>query len=935
MIGYETKEVVYGEGGVLNVRLREVKSDLDEVQVVAYGQIQKKFLTSNIGSVSGEQIARQPVTNPLLALQGRVPGLFIQQSSGQTAGAVSVTIQGKNSMRIEGNAPFYVVDGIPYSPEFTSQTLMGGNITTGGGSAFNFISPSDIESVEILKDADATAIYGSRAANGAILITTKRGKAGETRVGLDVESGRGKVTRMMDVMNTDQYLEMRREAYKNDNVLVPTSATSPSLSNYDLTIWDPNKNHNWQKELIGGTAGFTRAQANVSGGTNLTQFIAGAGYNRQTTVYPNDLADVKYNAHININHASETRKFNFMVNASYMQDLNEMNFDDLTNIAITLAPNAPDLYNADGTLNWGPYPNNPNLYSFNNPLVASMIQYRSTTDNLLSNMAISYEIIPGLTIKSTAGYNILDGDEKRLTTIEATRPDALIKEGSSEFLNRSIKSYIVEPQLTFNRNFESSALDFLLGTTFQESKTNTVGYNAYGFKNNAQLDNIGAATSVVGDAGRTTQALYKYTAIFSRINYRYKDRYILNLTARRDGSSRFGSDNKFHSFYSVGGAWLFGDEQFFKNTMPFISFGKLRANYGTTGNDQISDYAYASLLENLPVGMPYQGIVGVRPYQLTNPALQWEETRKLNIGIDLGLFKNRIMANVNYFRNRSSNQLLSYQLPSTAGFDQIVTNFPATLQNSGFEFLLDLDPIKSEQLTWHISGNATIPRNKLVKFPNFENSTYSQTFIIGEPANVIRRFQFAGVDPETGLYIFNTGAGGTTNFPSFSTDILSSINPNPKWYGGFTNTITYKKFTFEVLFQYVNQVGGIYKFQRNGFGQSNTNGPVEVSTDRWRNKGDVAIFSKVSTFFSLPTLYGGLSNGAYGDASFLRLKNASISYTLPASLLTKVGIKNAKVYALGQNLLTFTGYKGLDPENNGALKLPPLRMYTLGIQVSL
>jgi hypothetical protein len=233
------------------------------------------------------------------------------------------------------------------------------------------------------------------------------------------------------------------------------------------------------------------------------------------------------------------------------------------------------------------------------------------------------------------------------------------------------------------------------------------------------------------------------------------------------------------------------------------------------------------------------------------------------------------------------------------------------------------------------SANATIPKNKLVEFPDFEKSTYSQTYIIGRPANIIRTFQFLGVDPDTGLYIFRDGAGGITNFPSSMTDNLSSFNPNPKWYGGITNTVTFKNFSFEVLFQYVNQLGGIYKFQRNGFGQFNVNGPAEVSNDRWRQKGDVATFAKVSTRVSLPALYGRLSDGAYGDASFLRLKNASLSYSLRNRPLSKIGIKTVRIYALGQNLLTLTDYKGLDPENNGALKLPPLRMYTLGIQVSL
>jgi len=932
MIGRETKEVLYRNFKVPEIILREVDNELTEVQVIAYGQVQKKFTTSNINTIKGEDIARQPVTNPLLALQGRTPGLFISQTTGQTAGNVNVVVQGRNSI-MQGSDPFYVIDGIPYTPQFTNNSLLGTNILGAGGSTFNFINPADIESVTILKDADATAIYGSRAANGAILITTKKGRAGQTKVDLNMQQGWGKITKRADVLNTPQYLEMRKEAYTNDGLAIPTTATPPSSSNFDLTIWDQNKNTDWQEELIGGTAQLTTAQVSVSGGTERTQFLAGSGYTRQTTVYPNPLADIKYNVHLNMNHKSDNNKFSFMINANYLQDRNRLNNDDLTSQAVKLAPNFPNLYNADGTLNWAPYPNNPNVYSIQNPLASTLNEYSATTDNLMGNALLGYEFLPGLSFKSTFGYNKLSAEERVLNPIEAQRPDIQNRQGAARFLNKSISSYIIEPQITYAKTTDAGVFDLLLGATFQETKTNIVGYDAFGFSNDSQLGNIGAATSVV-PTPNNLKAQYKYSAVFGRFNYRLKDKYIVNVTARRDGSSRFGSENMFHNFYSVGGAWLFSEEKFFKGAAPFLSFGKLRVNYGTTGNDQIGDYAYATLFETISVGMPYQGVVGVIPQRHSNPNLQWEETKKLNVGLDLGFLNNRINFSGNYFRNRSSNQLIEYQEPGMTGFPTVTMNFPATVQNTGFELLLDIEPLKQTELNWRVSINATIPRNKLAEYEGLATSSYANQYILGEPVNIVRLYQWAGLDAQTGTYVFRAADGNLVNIPNFETDQTAFVNPNPKWYGGVSNTLSYHGFQLDFLLQYVNQLGTGNRFITNGFGFMNQNAPVYVFERRWRQKGDETDVEKFSTRTSVPGSFARSSTGRWTDASFLRLKNVSLSYSLPNHLLNQAGIKAARIFLLGQNLLTFTDYEGSDPETKVFGKLPPLRMYTAGLQVT-
>jgi TonB-linked SusC/RagA family outer membrane protein len=927
-IGFLTKELNAADD-LGTIQLEISNSKLDEVVIQAYGTTSRKFATSNIGTITADDIAKQPVSNPLLALQGRVPGLFIQQTSGNNLSEVSVSIQGKNSIQ-NGNDPFYVIDGVPYTPRFVG-TLASGAIF-GEVSLLNFISPGDIESVSILKDADATAIYGSRAANGAILITTKKGKAGKTKVDVNLQNGWGRITRKVDLLNTAQYLELRKEAYINAGQAVPNSATPPTSSNYDLTVWDQTRNTNWQDVLVGGTAQFTDLQASVSGGSPNTQFLAGYGFNRQTSVYPNHLPDIKGSVHFNLNHNSNDNKFKYFISGTYLQAKIKLNSTDLMLRASDLAPNAPALYNADGTLNFEPYPTNPNRYSFKNPLVPTLEQYIGNTNNLIANNTLSYEFSPGLVLKASAGYNRLQGDEIRIFPISSLKPDADKKTGSAEYLTKSISSWIMEPQLNYYKDTKFGVFDFLLGGTFQETNTNLFTQSASGFTSDDQLESIAAAPSY-GTPG-VVKNVYKYNALFGRFNYRLNDKYIVNLTARRDGSSRFGDENKFNNFYSVGGAWLFGDEVFFKK-LPWLSSGKLRVNFGTTGNDQIGEYQYLSLLDPYNTGIPYQGATGLYPTNISNSKIQWEETRKINIGLDLGFFKNRLSLSANYFRNRSSNQLIGYILPSVTGFTSILRNFPATVQNTGLEIQLDVTPIKTHDFTWQTSVNMTIPRNRLINFPDLLASTYSSAYIIGQPINVQRLFKYGGVNPTTGLYEFITSTGTKTSSPNGATDNIALVDPNPKYYGAIINSFTYKRLQFDFMFQIVKQKAPNNKFG-NIPGIGILNQPTSV-LNRWTKPGDIASIQKSSVDFDIldPSYAVQGSDAAYGDASFARLKNASLSYAFSDKWLKGAGISSARIYIQAQNLLTITNYIGSDPETHSLNNIPPLKMMTVGIQASL
>jgi len=922
-IGYVSKEVKAAKE-LGDVVLELSTSKLDEVQVIAYGTTTRRLSTSNINTIKADEVGNQPVSNLLLALQGRVPGVQINQTSGISGGSVNVNVQGRNSIR-SGNEAFYVIDGVPYQPQNLYSGI--GSVFPGTGSTLGFINPSDIESVDFLKDADATAIYGARAANGAILITTKKGKSGNTKVDLNIQNGWGEVTRKLNLLNTDQYLAIRREAFKNNNN-APFRPTD-----YDVNgTWDQNRYTDWHDKLVGGTAHFANMTASISGGNTQTQFSAGAGYNRQTTVFPGDFADVKANIHTALNHISNNQKFTFNLSTSYQNDVNKLPAGDLTPYVISTLPNAPAMYDSAGNINWEII-NNKVTY-INNPASPLLQKYNVKTSNLVSSSLLSYEILRGLKIKSTFGYNRLEAEELYTLPQASIPPLSSYNARSARYGNKYMESWILEPQLTYSKNFKFGSIDALLGGTFQSNQNKIEAFEGSGYANDAQLGNSLAASTIIANRsnGKTE---YRYNAIFARLNYRYNDKYIFNATMRRDGSSRFGLENLSHDFYSLGGAWLFAEEGFFKEKLSFINYGKIRITYGTTGNDQIPDYQFLSLYNLYPTSFPYQQGTALYPTGHTNPYLQWEETRKFNIGLDLGFFNDRILVNTNYAKNRSSNQLVNSPLPSITGFPTLLINSPATVQNTSWEFLVDAQPIRGKVFNWKTSLNLTIPKNKLIRYPNLENSADSYSFIIGESLNIRKAYSFVGINPQSGLYEFKTLSGEITSEPNSLIDKTTFVNLDPKYYGGLNNSINYKGFQLDILLQFVDKIAANYKYGSQ-FPGSNTNQPISF-LNRWQKLGDMAPIQKISRNPNTWTPYLAIidSNAGYSDASFVRLKSAGLSYTLPNGLLQKAKIANARVYFQGQNLLTFTHFDGLDPETESTNVLPPLRVFSIGFQLTL
>lgn len=921
-VSIQTMEIkVAGKSDIIiNVKTKITAED--EVIINAgYYKTTDRLKTGNISRVDAETIEKQPVSNPLAALEGRVPGLYIQQNTGVTGGSFTIQIRGQNSIA-NGNDPLYIIDGVPFTSVSLSNYGVSGNIT-GGGSPLNSLNPANIESIEILKDADATAIYGSRGANGVVLITTKKGKSGKIATSINVYSGFGKITRKMNLLNTRQYLDMRHEAFLNDMAI-------PQPSDYDVNgTWDTTRFTDWQKVLIGGTALITDIQGSISGGNDNTQFLIGGGYHYESSVFPGGSGNRRPSALLNLTHLSPDQKFKSNFLASYSIDNNKLINYDHTSIALTLPPSGPPLWDSSGNLNW-------ENGTFRNPFASLLRPYEANTHTILSNAFLSYDVMKDLELKLSLGYSNMEIKEKSLYPLTSINPASGYTSGFSIFSNSALQTWIVEPQMHYKRSLKNGHLDILLGTTFQQSKGDLETLYANGFVNDALLNNLAAASSIFVLGADDYQ--YRYSAIFGRFGYNWKDKYLLNVTGRRDGSSRFGPGRQFANFGAIGGGWIFSKEKGIQNALPFLSFGKIHLSFGTTGSDQIGNYRYLDTYG--PTTWPYQGNSGLYPLRLFNPDYGWETNKKLEAGLDIGLLSDHILFGADWYRNRSSNQLIGYSLAPTSGFLFITNNLAAIVQNTGLEFELKTINIKSKNFSWISSFNISFPRNKLIAFPNLLTSVYGQIYEIGKPLSIIKAFESNGVNLQNGVYQFKDRKDSSTMQPLYPDDLRGLKSISQDFYGGLQNTFRFRNWQLDFFLHFVKQTGRNYLYG----GLFNAPGMIgnqpEFVLNRWQKQGNISGIQKFTQSYNSEA-YNGYSNAVYsgdntiGDASFIRLKNISLSYSISDKWLNKMNLQKARIYIQGQNLITITDYLGLDPENNtspGAL--PPLKYITGGIQLT-
>lgn len=915
----EPQEITVNNRTSLLVRMVTKVGDLDQVIVQGYGITSRRYATGNIGKVTAAEIERQSISDPLAALQGRIPGLLITQSSGISGSSFSVELRGKNSI-LNGTGPFFIVDGVPFANGSASLNNIG---TAAVLSPFNMLNPADIESIEVLKDADATAIYGSRGANGVVLITTKSGKQGRTRVNASVYTAFSRVSRTMELLDTPTYVKMRREAFANDN-LIPTTATAP-----DLLIWDTSRNTNWKDYIIGGTAQTLDAQLAVHGGTAQTQFRIGAGYRKETTVFPTDLANHRATVHMNLQNISLNKRLTIGLTSSYAYGENKLTISDLTT-GITAPPNV-QLINPDGSLKW----EEGGLSYFNagltHPFTDLNTRYIGRSQTLNSSLRIGYKIAQCLNFRANLGYNLMVTDENRSTPSTAIDPYTITLPYAL-FSNGNQRSWIIEPQLEYTKNMGKGSLTLLTGTTWQNQSSSSVRLNGQNYTSDLLLNSIAGAGQVIAD---NYYSQYRYAATFGRLNYTWDKKYIANVTGRRDGSSRFGPEKRLSSFYSLGGAWLFSNESFTKNSKLPISFGKLRASYGLTGNDQIGDYKFLDTWS--ASSNTYQEVAILSPTALFNPELAWESNRKFEAALDLGLFKDRVLFSISYFRNLSGNQLVNYALPTQTGFSSVTKNFEAKIENRGWEFQLNSRNISTPNWSWSTTVNLTQQKNKLMSFPDLANSSYANNLKIGYPTSFSRLYHYTGVDPETGIHTFeDLNRDGVYN----SQDYIP-VTRNPTLFGGMNNTVSYKNLELSVFLEFRKQQGYNYLRALSVYtpGYSATRNQPVIVMDRWQTQGEHTGIQKFTASPTSPAFIAAsrlmLSDAIISDASYLRCKTVSLAYNLPAPWLRRLKIESSKIYFNAQNLFVITKYKGSDPEVQNLYALPTLRTLALGIQLTL
>ncbi|WP_235964426.1 SusC/RagA family TonB-linked outer membrane protein [Pedobacter gandavensis] len=926
-IGYINKEVPVKNNYQSIIYLAETTNALDAIVVQGYGKTTQRLATGNIVRVTASDIGKQLLDNPIMALQGAVPGLEITSIDGRDAGLKKIELRGRKSINSNfSSEPLYIIDGVPltilnpvpnYSGGQTQSTIAAG---LNGNSPLYNINPGDIESIEVLKDADATAIYGSRGGNGVILITTKKGKAGKTTFAINGQQGVKMIIKKWDLLNTEQYLDMRRQAFKNDGT-TPTALTAPELLKYDQ-----NSYTDWQEMAYGNLGKWTNFDANLSGGDAQTTFRLSSGINRTKDISTYSGLNQRISANASLSHNSLDQRFKIDFMASYSST--ENNSISVGDVA-TAPTNAPDIFDAKGDFNFGEWANEMDSFtSLKRPK-------KNTNDYLNSSISIGYSFFNNFNFKVNAGYNSNHSDSRYIVPLAsynvALSPDS---KATIATYNMSAKNFLVEPQATYNSFIGKGKLALLLGGTFQNNATNSHQLTASGFDSDEQLTSINAATTYVN---KESVLAYKYAGIFARINYNLEDKYILNLNARRDGSSRFGTDNRYGNFGSFGAAWIVSEEKWVQKYLPkAISLIKLRGSYGILGSDGVGDYKYLTQYGSEYLGSklwPYDGINALVPQIQPNSDFKWQQNKKTEIGLSLAFFKDIMNLDLAWYSDYTNNQLLEFPTPVYTGFKTIVMNSPAEVENKGFEFMLSARILNTKNFSWSSSFNFSKNDNKLVGYKNIEESPYYNFYKVGQSLNNSYVFKSLGVDPNTGEYTYyDFGGDGKVSYRgdvpagTLGDDRGVAINTSPEFFGGMTQSFRFKNMSLSTQFYYSK-----IKTTFNSNPAGNRNRTKFVYENTWRQPGDQALYAK---FTNLQTPEGdnfGSSDANFVDGDFIRLKNIQLAYSLPANAVRFLGITALSVNVTGQNIFVITKYPGLDPETTQSTGMPPTRVFTMGL----
>ena len=923
-VGKKSKELVVGAANVYDIALEYDLVGVNEVVVVGYGTQIKSKVTGSISKVEGDVLRNIPVPTVEQALQGKTAGVFIESVNGKSTGTTNMRIRGSSSISAT-NQPLFVVDGIP----LTTEALNFSGAVINPLTSINF---NDVESIDILKDAASSAIYGSRGANGVVIITTKKGISGATKLNFTIQSGFNEASHKRDFMNTDQYINYFRESAVNGDIQEDIANGDPlgtstywqnhvetRLKRYSgwAAILDADGNYtgskvntNWQ-DLAFQKGKIFSADMSAQGGTDKLKYFTSLSYNNSQGILVSNGIE-KISARLNIDN-----KVNKYIDLGFSLSLNRTKIDQVSADnafstpmqLVALSPITP------------PRDLNGLLYStptttYYNPLMdveyatRDILEYRS-----IANGYLTFILLDGLKWRNEFGfdlYNLKENARYGKLTDTGTGVNGYGFANYGQNQNVTTKSYF-----DFLKNIGDFGLSAVLGTEFQY----TVVDNARAEGEQFPLDELKTLASAgLITAATSTLTKYSFLSYFSRINFDYKAKYLLTLSGRIDGSSRFGKDNRYGFFPAASLGWVLTKENFLSNS-AILSFLKLRTSYGLTGNAGIGNFGQLGLYG---VGN-YNSQSGLTPTQIPNPHLGWESTRQLDFGIDYGFFKNRISGEIDYYQKKTRDLLLNVPIPATSGYSTQLKNI-GSVQNKGFEFVLNTNNITGT-FTWSTNFNFSDNKNEVMNLGGQTiidqgSARYMNVVMVGQPIGVFYGAEYAGVDPANGdaLWYVNTkDANGkitdhttkTNNFNDANFVVLGS--PTPNLIGAITNTFGFKGFELAFTFQGVtgNKIHliGDQWMGANGVWYDNQ---LTSQLASWKKPGDIT---------DVPQARLGWDNGDQSrnsrylsDGSYVKLRSFMISYELPKRIISKAGLDRMRLYIQAQNLITFTKYKGWDPE---------------------
>jgi TonB-linked SusC/RagA family outer membrane protein len=920
-VGYDSKQVVVNSSNVAVGLTTSIKG-LSEVVVTGFGGTQiKKDLTGNIAKVKGKDIEYLPTPTVDQALQGKAAGVFVNSQSGKLGQAVTVRVRGNSSIT-GGSQPLFVLDGVPLTTN--DQSSYGGDMNP-----LVDINPNDIESIEVLKDASAGAIFGARAANGVVLITTKRGKAGRTLVTLNVQTGYAEATRRLDMLNSEQYAELILEGAKYRDDLSGTPLNDPNswtsyvkndvMDYFSYGEWskDPTKTYDWQ-DAVFQRAPYHQADLQIRGGSDKTKFFASFQHLDQTgTIIGNNLKrstgrltlDQKANDWLDIGMSLSLAK-------TWQRRLPDDNAFSNPLQAIALMPMTP-FTDPNTGLPAGTPPGDVNIPLYYNPVIT--VNYGRFTQDVFRTFGNAYakaRILPGLYLNSEFGIDYLSQNEEGYFQTQTIRNQTRASKGVGSNSGAFITNINTNNYLTYAKSWGNHKFDATAGMQYQNSQAKYNFTEGLDFPSDSYQKIASAATK---SGGSSSEQEFAFLAYFVRANYSLMDKYLVSASFRRDGSSRFGKDNRFGNYSAISAGWVISNEKFMSG-LDFLSFLKLRASWGLVGNAEVNNFASRTLIAG---DAGYTGTPGQRPIQLGNSNLGWETTEQVDVGIDFGLFKNRITGEIDYYKKNTRDILLGVNIPATSGFSSVNRNL-GQLMNEGFEFVLNTQNTVGA-FKWSTSLNAARNTNTVTQINGqvIEGGVSNMNRVMeGSAIGVFFTPEYAGVDPANGdaLFYRNTKkADGTfdrsttSNYAEAQRVVVG--NPNPDWIWGFTNNFSFKGFDLSVFFNGVNgnqvNIYGMGRYSSASMLYEDNNTADQLR--RWQKPGDVTDVPQVRLY----RVNGSQASSRYiVNADYIRLRTASLGYTFNGNWLRKAKIEKLRVYVQAFNLLTFTDYPYWDPEVN-------------------